>query len=180
MKESFPVALMKKEEIILELKPLPKVVIFWSIHMLWVPILLLFIILFSVLPHFFPSLIAILLSVSLSLILSLIVSVLTSFLRYRWEYYWITNERVVRRKGIIGYTIDIIPLERISDIRISRTFFERLLGFGGLHLQTLAGQYSQARYGAEISIDGISNPESVQDTLLDLIKKKRKREGLMF
>jgi len=180
MKENFPIALMKKEEIVLELKPLSKVVIFWSIHTLWISFLCLFPLLFVAVAYFLPSLIAILLAASLSLILSLLVSVLISLLRYRWEYYWITNERVVRRKGIIGYVIDIVPLERISDIRVSRTFLERFLGFGGLHLQTLAGQYSQTRYGAEICIDGISNPESVQDTLLDLIKKKRKREGLMF
>lgn len=101
-------------------------------------------------------------------------------LRYKWENYWITNKRIVRRKGLIGYSITSIPLERISDIIISRNIWERLLGIGGLSIQSFAGQVSYGRHGAEITFNAIINPEKLQKLIYKLIEEKRRREGLKF
>ncbi len=66
------------------------------------------------------------------------------------RYYWITNQRVIIRRGLIGYSINSIPLERVSNVLISRSFLERLFGFDSLHVQTLAGQYTaHGRLGEE-------------------------------
>jgi uncharacterized membrane protein YdbT with pleckstrin-like domain len=101
--------------------------------------------------------------------------------RYNYQHYWITNKRVLYRKGILGYTISSIPLERISDVIVSRTFWERVFGFGSVLIQSLAGQISYGRrHGAEGSLLAVPDPEGTQKLIFDLIKKKRKTEKLSF
>ena len=81
----------------------------------------------------------------------------------------------------MGYTIHSIPLERISDVIVSRTFWERIFGFGSVLIQSLAGQVTYGRkLGAEGSLLAVPNPEGVQKLIFDLIKKKRKTEKLSF
>jgi uncharacterized membrane protein YdbT with pleckstrin-like domain len=103
--------------------------------------------------------------------------------RYNYQHYWITNKRVLYRRGLIGYRISSIPLERISDVIVSRTFFERIFGFGSILIQSLAGQISYprgGRLGAEGSLIAIPDPEGTQKLIFELIKKKRKTEKLSF
>jgi membrane protein YdbS with pleckstrin-like domain len=103
---------------------------------------------------------------------------------YKKQYYWITNKRVIYKNGLLGYRISSIPLERISDIILTRTFFENLFGFGSLHIQSLAGQFSGyargsgRRLGSEGQLLAIPDPEGLQKLVFELIKKKRKSEKL--
>jgi len=103
---------------------------------------------------------------------------LAAYLRYKKQHYWITNKRVVYKRGIMGYKINSIPLERISDVIISRTFLERIFGFGSIAIQSMAGQVSRGRSGAEASLLAIPNPEETQELIFELIKRKRKREHI--
>jgi uncharacterized membrane protein YdbT with pleckstrin-like domain len=102
--------------------------------------------------------------------------------RYNYQHYWITDKRVLYRRGLIGYRISSIPLERISDVIVSRTFFERVFGFGSIHIQSLAGQftYGTSRLGSEGAFLAIPDPEGSQKLIFELIKKKRKTEKLSF
>jgi membrane protein YdbS with pleckstrin-like domain len=101
--------------------------------------------------------------------------------RYNYQHYWITNKRVLYRKGLLGYTISSIPLERISDVIVSRTFWERVFGFGSVMIQSLAGQITyRNRLGSEGSLLAVPDPEGTQKLIFDLIKKKRKSEKLSF
>ena len=101
--------------------------------------------------------------------------------RYKYQHYWITNKRVLYRRGILGYTISSIPLERISDVIVSRTFLERVFGFGSVLIQSLAGQITyRNRLGSEGALVAIPDPEGTQKLIFDLIKKKRKAEKLSF
>lgn len=113
--------------------------------------------------------------------LSLVVGIVIASLRYSKQYYWITNKRVIYKRGLIGYRITSIPHERISDLIISRTFWERLFGFGSLHIQSLAGQVSGTHtLGAEGVLLAIPNPEQTQELIFKLVKTKRKEERLSF
>ena len=118
--------------------------------------------------------------IPLSLLGFILLFWILSTMQYQKQKYWITSSRVVYKRGIIGYRISSIPLERISDIIISRTLLERIFGFGSLHIQTLAGQISPSGsgMGAEGQLLAIPEPEKTQNLVLDLIKKKRKKEGL--
>jgi uncharacterized membrane protein YdbT with pleckstrin-like domain len=101
--------------------------------------------------------------------------------RYKKQHYWITNKRIVYKRGFLGYRVTSIPYERISDIIISRSFVERLFGFGSLHVQTLAGQMTgSGRLGAEGRLLGVPDPEGTQELIFKLSKEKRKAENITF
>ena len=95
-------------------------------------------------------------------------------LAYKWEYYWITNKRIVVRKGgLIGHSIQIVPLERISDIIVSINWLEKLLGIGILLVQSLVGQYAPyVPFGTELRLLGLTNSEEVHQLIFDLVKKE--------
>jgi len=174
-----PFNLQEKEKIVKEIKPLAILkwyffirsalgvffVLVWFIWLLFIP---------SIFPVF--GLSAIFLILFIFIILFLIANN-----RYSYQHYWITNNRVLYRRGFLGYTINSIPLERISDVIVSRTFWERVFGFGSVHIQSLAGQISfgtHRRLGAEASMMAVSDPEELQKLIFELIKKKRKAEKL--
>ena len=95
--------------------------------------------------------------------------------RFNHQYYWITNKRIVYKRGLIGYKISSIPLERISDVIISRSFLERLCGFGSVFIESLAGQL-----GREGRLLAVPNPEGVQKLIFQLVKEKRTKEKITF
>jgi len=104
--------------------------------------------------------------------------------KYAKEHYWITNKRIVYKRGMFGYRITSIPYERVSDVMISKTFTEQIFGISSLHVQSLAGQVTGAwqgsGLGAEGSLNAIENPEETQELIFTLIKQKRKDEHLSF
>jgi len=173
------VILKKDEKIIKEIKPYPSLKWYFFIINFFPCFLFLFIIFWTIFPlikSYF------LLKNSFFVILFLVlflgvafISFIISHLMYQKRYYWITNKRVILKKGIIGYTLDSVPFNRISDVIISRSFLERIFGFGSVLLQTLAGQYSfRGRFGAEFSLLGLSQPEEIQRLIFELIEKEKK------
>ena len=45
---------------------------------------------------------------------------------YKKHHYCVTDKRVIWRHGIIGYKVTSVPLGRISDVAVSRTFLETI------------------------------------------------------
>jgi uncharacterized membrane protein YdbT with pleckstrin-like domain len=123
---------------------------------------------------------AIMATIGIAIMLAgLIIDIIFVKKRYEMRYYWITNNRVIIKEGMFGYSIISIPLERVSDVLISRAFMERIFRFGSLHVQTLAGQHSiGGRGGAEGNLQALPHPEENQALIFDLIKKRRKTEHL--
>jgi uncharacterized membrane protein YdbT with pleckstrin-like domain len=110
---------------------------------------------------------------------SFCLAVVLAKLMYSKRYYWITDNRVVCKSGLIGYKIYSIPLERVSDVIISRSLMEKIFGFGSIHVQSLAGQVTYGnRFGAEGNLEAVPEPEKVQQLIFELIKKKRTREKI--
>ena len=115
------------------------------------------------------------------IILIIAVPIVSAFWRYEKQYYWITNKRVIQKSGFIGYRVNSIPLERVSDVIISRSFLESIFGFGSIHIQSLAGQASYPnRFGSEGALLAVPDPEGTQELIFGLIGEKRTREKLSF
>ena len=108
-------------------------------------------------------------------------SFISSFLRYKQEKYWITTQRIIFRRGFIGYSITSLPLERIVDVVISRSFMQQIFGTPSLHLDTFGSGYvggGMQNYASKGTMFAVDNPEDLQKLILELIKKKRKAEKL--
>jgi len=80
-------------------------------------------------------------------VIIVLVSVVYATLAYRKFRYWITNHRTVGRRGVIGYSIDSIPLETISDVIVQRSIADRLLGLSSVWIQPFGGS-AVGGYGA--------------------------------
>ena len=109
----------------------------------------------------------------IGIFVGLFFALLYAVLRYSKQHYWITNRRIIYKRGVIGYAITSVPYNRISDVIISRSFLERLLGIGSVLIQTLAGQYSAGGFGAEESLLAIPDPEGTQKLIFELMKNTK-------
>jgi membrane protein YdbS with pleckstrin-like domain len=106
-------------------------------------------------------------------------------LMYNKYHYWVTNQRVVWKHGVIGYRITSVPLERISDVAVSRTFWERVCGVGGVVIKEM-GAAPKYGYGYPYRAVGwsfptmiaVPDPEVTQRQILELIGKKGKESKL--
>ena len=86
------------------------------------------------------------------------LTLLLTNLMYKNYHYWVTDQRVVWKHGVIGYSITSVPLERISDVTISRTFWERICGVSSLIIKEMGA--APKYYGYPIWIwfrIGVSN-----------------------
>ncbi len=83
-------------------------------------------------------LLGILLGFVILLPMVLIVSIVP-YIQYGKSWYWITTRRVVGKRGVIGYSIDSIPLEQITDVVLSRTLIDRVLGISSLIIVPMGG-----------------------------------------
>ena len=103
----------------------------------------------------------------------LIISWLLAENSYSYQEYWITNKRVLYKRGTFGYRISSVPLERISDVVVSRTMIERILGISSVLIESLAGQV-----GKEVKLLAIPQPEETQKLIFRMLSEKRKTEKL--
>ncbi|HLY77429.1 MAG TPA: PH domain-containing protein, partial [Thermoplasmata archaeon] len=100
----------------------------------------------------------------------MVASVITGYLAYTKFRFWITTQRTVGRRGVVSYSIDSVPLETISDVIISRSIVDRLLGLSSLYIQPFggAGFYpaQSGRYGSQFqsanTFPGLPSAEAPQ------------------
>jgi membrane protein YdbS with pleckstrin-like domain len=114
----------------------------------------------------------------------IILTLILTNLMHKKYHYWVTDQRVVWRHGLIGYSITSVPLERISDVTISRTFWERVCGVSGIIVKEMGAVPKYAYpywYGVGQGFPtmiAVPNPEEIQKQILELISKKRKQGKL--
>ena len=80
--------------------------------------------------------------------------------------YWLTNRRVILASGFIGYKVRSIPLERISDVSLSRSLPEMLAGVSSLVVRDMTGE---AESGA--SLLAINNSAELQRQILNEVRR---------
>ncbi len=113
---------------------------------------------------------------------------LLAFGKYR---YWVTNHRTVGRRGVIGFSIDSIPLETISDVVVQRSIADRIFGLASVWVQPFGGSsfggYGAAQYrfgtmGGTNSFLGMTPPEAsdVQKLIFQLRDIRRRETGRLI
>ncbi len=180
--QSLPFHLQENEKIIQQIKPSKVFILLNSISTFFLFFFFgIFISIFSFVRTFkFLGLFFVLIFAFGFALFSLVMSVI----RYSKERYWITNQRVIFQRGFLGYSITSLPLERIVDVVISRSFIQQIFNAPSLHLDTFgsgivgAGGYYGQNAVSKGSMLAISNPEGLQKEILELVKKKRKTEKL--
>lgn len=72
----------------------------------------------------------------------------------------VTNRRVYYKTGLLGGNERSIPLNRVTDMSVSRGVFGAILGYGSIRIESAGGG------GTEIVATGIRGPKQVQDAIL--------------
>ncbi len=67
------------------------------------------------------------------------------FISWWFTSYVLTNERLIRRSGVLSRAGLEIPLENINDVRFSQSIFERILRSGDVLVES-AGEKGQSRF----------------------------------
>ena len=88
----------------------------------------------------------------------------------RRYHYWLTNKRVIWCHGFIGYQVRSVPLERIADVVISRTFPELVAGISSIVIRDMTGQ-TQAAAGFGAKWIGVKDAPEIQKRILEEIKR---------
>ncbi len=86
-------------------------------------------------------------------LLVLIIS-LKPLIQYGKSWYWITNHRVIGKRGFLGYRINSVPLENVADVVLTRTLLDRLLGLSSLIIVSMGN----APLSGNIEEDKAENP----------------------
>ena len=88
----------------------------------------------------------------------------------RRYHYWLTNRRVMWCHGFIGYQVRSVPLERIADVVISRTFPEMVAGITSIDIRDMTGQ-TFSRSGGGAKWIGVKDAPEVQKRILEEVQR---------
>ena len=101
-------------------------------------------------------------------ILAVMLWLIVSVLRWRTTTYELTTRRMRIRSGIVTRHGRDIPLARINDVSFEKGLLDRLLGSGGLVVES-AGEHGQ------ILLNDIPRVEFTQATLFRLVEEEQRR-----
>lgn len=87
-----------------------------------------------------------------------LIFVVKPLIDWWWTRYVLTTERLITRTGLVAKSGVEIPLENITNVNFSQTFFERILGAGDLLVES-AGSTGQSRFA------NIPHPDEFQSIL---------------
>ena len=82
----------------------------------------------------------------------------------------VTTDRLIHREGVLGKRGKEIPLERLNDIAVSQTFFERIIGAGDVTIE------SGGEQGQQVFTD-IRKPFLVQNVIYGEIERAGARDA---
>ena len=99
------------------------------------------------------------LSLILCLVVVGIVILLVWYLRCKGTQLTVTNKRTTLRTGILSKHINEVFHRDVRNVRLSQSFWQRILGVGSLELSS-AGQSD-----VEISVSGMPDPEKVKSLI---------------
>ena len=81
----------------------------------------------------------------LAVVIAVLVLVAKPLIDWWVTRYVLTNERLITRTGLIAKSGVEIPLENITNVNFSQSFFERILGAGDLLVES-AGSMGQSKF----------------------------------
>ncbi len=84
----------------------------------------------------------------------------------------LTTERLFIHRGLLSRTIDQSELIRVDDVRVSKTFVNRLFGLGTVEI------LSTDTSDKSLQVPGIKNPDEVAEAVRDSMRTLRKKKSV--
>lgn len=106
--------------------------------------------------------------VALAVVVAAIVRLVVSYLRWSTTNFVVTTDRIVFRAGVLAKTGREIPLERLNDIAVSQSLFERFIGAGDLLIES-GGERGQSHF------TDVRSPFEVQNIIYRELERAQSR-----
>lgn len=84
-----------------------------------------------------------------------------AYVRYQSVTCVITTAKLTKRTGIVGKSVQTVPLDRIQNVSLTQSSLQRVVDCGDISVET-AGSH-----GAELVFESVPNPAAVNGTLVD-------------
>jgi len=94
-------------------------------------------------------------------------------LRFNKMYYWITNKRIIVKRGLIGDEERSILIERLGEVIIMQTWLQGMFGLHFIVIEVIGNKNKEI-------LPGMPNAPEMKQLLLNLISEKRKAEKLTY
>jgi uncharacterized membrane protein YdbT with pleckstrin-like domain len=107
---------------------------------------------------------------AVALLLAAAAWLLVRYLRWATTNFVVTTDRLIHRTGVLGKWGREIPLERLNDISVNQTFFERIIGAGDLMIES-GGERGQQHF------TDVRRPFIVQNTIYREIEREHARKA---
>ena len=104
------------------------------------------------------------------LLLVALLRLLVAYLRWATTNFVVTTDRIVYRAGVLAKSGREIPLERLNDITVNQSIFERLIGAGDLMIES-GGERGQSHF------TDVRRPFVVQNVIYREIERAQARQG---
>lgn len=106
----------------------------------------------------------------LGLLLASVIWLGVTYLKWSTTNVVVTTDRLIDREGVLAKRGKEIPLERVNDIAVNQTFFERLIGAGDVTVE------SGGERGQQVFTD-ISKPFIVQNVIYTEMERAKERDA---
>ncbi len=107
---------------------------------------------------------------ALVLVLAALVWMGVTYARWSTTNVVVTTDRLIHREGVLGKRGKEIPLERVNDLSVHQTFFERLIGAGDVTIE------SGGERGQQVFTD-IGKPFIVQNVIYVEMERAKARDA---
>lgn len=112
-------------------------------------------------------------ALTLGFILMFLSAVLKTMHLYHANRYLLTTRRVIIKRGIFGVKITAVLFDKITNLEVNQSFFDRLLLHHGSIVINTAGTHK-----GEISLRFVDYPMELKNLLERLINREREQFGL--
>jgi uncharacterized membrane protein YdbT with pleckstrin-like domain len=104
-----------------------------------------------------------------TVVLAVVVVVWTLLETIRWKY-TITNRRVFVRHGLISVNEQTARLERVQDVTLRQSLFDRMFGVGRLDIDTAGSE------GGALEFKALLEPTHVREVLDAAVRNEQRDE----
>lgn len=89
---------------------------------------------------------------------------------HRW---WLTDQRLVVRTGLFGWSVRSVPLDRVVDVTVAASWWDLLFGVQHVQVRDMTGEVASSGVSTGLVLMGLADAEPIADALLDAVRASR-------
>jgi membrane protein YdbS with pleckstrin-like domain len=96
--------------------------------------------------------------------------------QHRW---WLTDRRLVVANGVIGRSVRSVPLERVVDVTIKSTWWDRVWGLEHVTVRDMTGEVSGNTGSTGLALLAVDDADAIADRILTALPRQAREEDLV-